>query len=291
MHTTSGNIIHTGVPSRSALRVAVIRAVHHLLDEPIVFDDPVALPILGAQMAAMIQDDPFQFNDPLTRGLRASLIARSKYAEDELGKAVQAGVKQYVVLGAGLDTFAYRHPNVEDGLHVYEVDHPATQDWKKSLLRNASIVVPESMIFVAVDFETKALADGLRDAGFRFDQPAYFSWLGVTLYLTYDAIFETLRFVASLPKGSAITFDYGLQRSLLNPIELAVNEYFSQSIAEQGEPWLSFFEPDRIRDDVRKLGYADVEDIGPDELNARYFARRKDGLRTGGGVRLMCARI
>lgn len=290
MNTNNENIIQTGVPSRSAMRVATVRAVHHLLDDPIILEDPVALPILGAQMAAAIQEDPFQFNDPMGRGLRAALLVRSKLAEDELGKAVEGGVRQYVILGAGLDTFAYRNPHADKGLRVYEVDHPSTQAWKKTLLQNAHIPVPDELTFVAADFEKKTLAESLREAGFRFDQPAYFSWLGVVVYLTQETIFDTLRFVASLPKGSGITFDYCLQRSLLNPIERAISETFGKIIAELGEPWVSFFEPAILIEDVKKLGFTHIDDLGPDELNPRYFFQRKDGLRAGGSVRLLCAK-
>ncbi len=291
MATTADNIIHTGNPSRSALRVATLRAAHQLLDEPIVFNDPFALPILGKELAAAVHDDPFQYNDPLSRGLRAALVARSMFAEDELRNAMQAGVRQYVVLGAGLDTFALRNTAATDGLQVYEVDHPSTQEWKKTLFHESNIGIPESLTFVAVDFEKKTLADSLRETGFRFDQPAYFSWLGVTLYLTKDAIFDTLRFVASLPQGSAITFDYGLDRSMLNPIERVINEYLGSQIAEQGEPWLSFFDPALLKEDVKKLGFTSIDNLGPDDLNPRYFFRRKDGLRTGGGQRVMCAKV
>jgi methyltransferase (TIGR00027 family) len=290
MGTISGNIIHTGIPSRSALRVATLRAVHHLLDEPLVFDDPIALPILGKQMAAMISEDPFQFNDPMSRGLRAALIARSMFAEDGLRNAVQSGVKQYVVLGAGLDTFAYRNPYQADSLHVYEVDHPATQAWKKSLLTDAGISIPESMSFAAVDFESKSLVEGLREAGFKTDQPAYFSWLGVTVYLTKEAIFETLRLIAALPKGSAVTFDYSMRRSLLNPIESVISEFLGKQIEEQGEPWLSFFDPIELKEEISLLGFSSIEDVTADQMNQRYFHRRKDGLRFGGGVHFMCAR-
>jgi methyltransferase (TIGR00027 family) len=287
MSTTSNNIIHAGTPSRSALRVAMVRAVHPLLDDPIVLDDPIALPILGAHMAAALRDDPFQLNDPMSRGLRAALVARSRFAEDGLHEAVQAGVRQYVVLGAGLDTFAYRNSHAAQGLRVYEVDHPSTQEWKKSLLQNAGISIPDTMTFAAVDFEKKSLADGLREAGFQFDQPAYFSWLGVTLYLTREAIFDVLRFVAALPEGSGIAFDYSLQRSLLNPIDRVISETLGKQIADQGEPWISFFDPLELEQEVKKSGFSHIVNVGPDEMNPQYFFRRKDGLRFGGGVRFM----
>lgn len=291
MSTASSNIIHQGVPSRSALRVAVLRAVHQLLDEPIVFEDPFALPILGKKLASAVREDPFQYNDSLSRGLRASLVARSMFAEDNLRKAMAEGVEQYVVLGAGLDTFALRHANAGDGLQVYEVDHPSTQEWKKALLHEAGIATPESLTFVPVDFEKKSLPDALREAGFKMDQPACFSWLGVTMYLTREAIFETLRFVASLPKGSSITFDYSVERALLDPITRVISEFLGKRIAEEGEPWISFFDPVALESDVRKLGFTHIENCGPDDLNPRYFYRRKDGLRTGSGSRWMRAEV
>jgi methyltransferase (TIGR00027 family) len=185
-----------------------------LLDDPIVFDDPLALPVLGPQAEAAMRDDPFQLNDPMSRGVRAALVVLSKLAEDELVHSVQAGVKQYVVLGAGLDTFAFRNRHKDKGVHVYEVDHPSTQNWKKTILESACVDIPDSMTFVAVDFEKDTLAEGLLRAGFCADQPAYFSWLGVTVYLSTQAVFETLKFVSSLPKGSAITFDYRVEPSL-----------------------------------------------------------------------------
>lgn len=288
---TPGNIIQTGEPSRSALRVATLRAAHQLLEEPIVFNDPVALPILGRKAEAEMREDPYQYNDPLSRGLRGALIARSRLAEDELTRRVADGMTQYVVLGAGLDTFAYRNIHERRGLQVFEVDHPSTQEWKKRALRDAGIKVPDSVRFAAVDFEHDTLADGLRCAGFRADRPAYFSWLGVTVYLHREAVIDTLKFVAGLPKGSAITFDYRVPASLLNPIELAVSEYLRGLITMEGEPWLSSFEPVAFQRELLALGFGAVDDYGPTELNARYFARRKDGFRAGGGFRMMCAQV
>lgn len=291
MPSTQDNIIHAGEPSRSALRVAALRAVHQLLDDPIVFDDVLALPILGSQTEAALREDPFQLNDPMSRGLRAALVVRSKLAEDELSRAVKAGVKQYVVLGAGLDTFAFRNSQVNQGIHVYEVDHPSTQTWKKTMLESARVDIPDSVTFVGVDFEKDTLAEELRRAGFCADRPAYFSWLGVTVYLSRQAISETLKYVSSLPKESAITFDYRVEPSLLNPIERMLGEHIGKIIAEQGEPWKSHFEPQALQTELQRMGFGSTLDFGPDELNARYLARRKDGLRTGGGFRIMCARM
>jgi methyltransferase (TIGR00027 family) len=289
MGSAPRNIVHEGKPSRSALGVATLRAAHQLLDEPIVLADPVALPILGAKAAAELRDDPFVFNDHLVRGLRAQLVVRSRFAEDELARVVAAGVRQYVLLGAGLDTFAYRNPH--EGLRVFEIDHPSTQQWKRQLLEEAGISLPDGLTFAPIDFEHRSLAQGLAEAGFRLDQPACFAWLGVTMYLTPAAILEVLGFVAGLPKGSSITFDYRIPLSRLNPIERAAAEMLGQRVATLGEPWLSAFEPAWLRAQVLGLGFGEAEDCGGDELNGRYLARRKDGLRMGGASRLMCARV
>jgi methyltransferase (TIGR00027 family) len=291
MHSTQKNIVQSGIPSRSALRVAKLRAAHQLLDVPVVFVDPFALPILGPETEAAVRADPFQFNEPFSRGMRASVIVRSLLAEDKLAGAVQAGIKQYVVLGAGLDTFAFRNPYAGSGLKVYEVDHASTQEWKKTLITGAGIDIPPSMHFVPVDFENDSLADELEKAGFDAGRPACLSWLGVTLYLTKEAVFETLRYVASMPKGSSIVFDYGILRSQLHPIERFLGEYVAQSFAAQGEPWKTFFDPDDLREELRKMGFSAMEDVGPNELNARYLFRRKDGLQAAGGARLMCAAV
>lgn len=282
---------HNKKTSDSALRVAELRAIHQLLDEPVVFDDPLALSILGMQHEAALRADPFVFNDPLLRGMRASLAVRSRLAEEELARAVENGVRQYVVLGAGLDTFAYRNSHASLGLQVYEVDHPSTQTWKKAMLQSAGISVPESITFVGVDFEGDGLAEQMQRAGFRADVPACFSWLGVTVYLTPEAIFNTLRWIASLPPGSSITFDYRVHPALLHPIDMLLGEVLGKAMAERGEPWISSFDPSEFEQHLRTLGYSVATSLAPDQLNARYLARRKDGLRVGNTFRLMCATV
>jgi methyltransferase (TIGR00027 family) len=286
---STNNIVQSGIASRSALRVAQLRAAHQLLDEPLVFADPVALPILGPELEAAVRENPFQFNEPFPRGMRAAVVLRSLHAEDGLAQAVRAGVTQYVVLGAGLDTFAWRNPHAR--LKTYEVDHASTQEWKKSLLSQAGMAIPDSMQFVAVNFEKDQLLDRLQQAGFDKSRPACLSWLGVALYLTREAVLDTLQAVASLPKGTSITFDYVIVSSMLNPVEKVIREVMAQSFAAQGEPWLTFFEPDELRHELEKLGFSKTEDTTPVELNTRYLARRKDGLQAGNGARLMCATV
>jgi methyltransferase (TIGR00027 family) len=282
----SGNRVRAGEPSRTAFGVALLRAAHQLLDEPIVLDDPIALSIVGPEAEAALRADPFVYNEPMSRALRAALVVRSRFAEDELARAVAAGVRQYVVLGAGLDTFAYRNPDT--ALQVYEVDHPSTQQWKRQLLRQAAIPLPANLTFASVDFERCSIAQGLQEAGFRADCPACFSWLGVTMYLTEAAIMKTLSYVATLPGGSTISFDFRAPPSANNPIERAVAEVMAERLAAIGEPWISAFDPAAVCGQVAALGFDDVTAYEPDELNRRYLYRRKDGLRTGG--RLLCAR-
>lgn len=283
------NIVRQGLPSRSALRVATLRAVHALLDEPRVLVDDLALPLLGATTADALRDDPFALNDPLSRGLRAALVVRSRFFEDELARGVAAGVRQCVVLGAGLDTLAYRHPHAHQGLTVFEVDHPATQGWKQRLLDEAGIARPATLRFVPADFECDDVAAALKRAGFQPDQPACVSWMGVTLYLTRAAVHQTLALVAGFAPGSSLCFDYRLPDAQLNPIERLLNQVIEQQMAAQGEPWLSSFDPVELRQTLIALGFSSAETATPDLLNARYFARRKDGLRTGGGACIMRA--
>lgn len=288
---TQGNIVQAGIPSKSALMVAKLRAVHQLLDDPVVFADSFALPILGAETERELREDPFQLNDPMSRGLRASLVVRSRLAEDSLQKATEAGVKQYVILGAGLDTYALRNHGPGRDVRVFEVDHPATQHCKKAMLVAGGLEVPPSTTFVGVNFETETLADALGGAGFCADRPAFFSWMGVTVYLSKHAVFETLKYVASLPQGSAVIFDYWVDPALLNPIERMIGGFVGERIAEQGEPWISYFEPVALQKDLQSIGFNLTSDFGPNELNARYLARRKDGLRAGGLFRIMRAQV
>jgi methyltransferase (TIGR00027 family) len=201
-------------PKPSAWRVALLRAVHQLIDMPIVFEDPLALRILGAAEEASLRKDSSRYNTPIFMGLRASVVVRSRLAEDKWSHLKSHGVHQYVILGAGLDTFSYRNQD-QNGSRVFEVDLPATQQWKRDCLNAAGIPIPAFLTFVATDFESSTLSDVLAEAGFRSEDPAFFSWLGVTMYLEEEAIMKPLRFIASLAPGSAIVFDYGVVPSFL----------------------------------------------------------------------------
>lgn len=278
------------LPKPTALRVATQRAAHQVLDNPLVFDDPLAMKILRAAEDGPLSGDLSEYNIPLLKGLRASVVVRSKLAEDEWDRSRQCGIRQYVILGAGLDTFAYRDP-CRDGSRIFEVDLPATQQWKRNCLRIAGIEEPAYLSFVPVDFEHSTLTDALAEAGFRADEPAFFSWLGVTMYLEEQAIMSTLRFIASLVPGSGVVFDYTVQPSLLLPRERKAMEVLAARAAQGGEPWKTFFDPTSLTKILHSLGFNDVEDYGPEQLNGRYFSGRTDGLRKSGVSRVVYAGV
>ena len=277
-------------PSRTAWRVALSRAAHQLLDRPPVFDDPVALAIVGARGVAQIRAAALHYHLPPSRHLRAFLVARSRVAEEALAESVRRGVRQYVVLGAGLDTFAHRNPYPASALRVFEVDHPATQAWKRRQLAAASLAPPESLVFVPVDFESQRLPEQLSCAGFRAGEPAFFSWLGVTMYLTRATVLGTLGFIARLPQRSGIVFDYAVPPATLSLVRRVVVRAVMRRVAAAGEPWKSFFDPRELADELHTLGFRQLEDLGPEDLNARFFRARADGLCVGGLGRVMSAR-
>lgn len=278
--------------SITALRVAMRRAVHQIMDDPKVFEDPLALRILDEENISALKTDPkWSSETSSSYRIRALLAARGRYAEDELHNAVSRGIHQYVVLGAGLDTFAYRQPYPEDVLHVFEVDHPSTQNWKRSLLAKAGIPIPRSLTFSPVDFETQTLEDGLRQSGFDAGKSTFFSWLGVTQYLTESAVRETLKFVVSMPEGSAIVFDYTISPSLLNPRARDAFDRLAHRVALAGEPFQTFFGPSVIERDLKSMGFTQIEDLSPEEMNSRYFRGRSDKLRVGGFTHIMNARV
>jgi methyltransferase (TIGR00027 family) len=267
--------------SRTAHRVAIRRAAHQLLDEPRVLDDPLALRIIGAEAADELRSNPKE-DHAFSRAFRAFMAARSRFAEDELASAVANGVGQYVVLGAGLDTFAYRNPFPE--LRVFEVDHPATQGWKREQLEAADIAIPASLTFVPINFEQQTLADGLAQSGFDAGAPAFFSWLGVTPYLTREACMLTLKFIAGMPAGSGVVFDFAVDPALLNPGQRQALDALSVRVARYGEPFQLFFDPGKLQDELKSTGFHRTEFLQGKELNELYFKDRKDGLQVRGSI-------
>jgi methyltransferase (TIGR00027 family) len=265
--------METGRASKTALRVAIRRAAHQIMEQPRILDDPIAVPLLGPGFAR----DMERASHKVARDFRAFMAARSRYAEDRLADAVAKGVAQYVILGAGLDTFAYRNPFPV--LRVFEVDFPATQAWKREMLAEAAIAMPAILTFVPLDFEHKALGEGLADAGFDASSPAFFAWLGVVPYLTLDAFRATLAAIAQLPAATAVSFDYALAPETLSPVGRKAFDALAGRVAAAGEPFQLFFTPDTLEQEMRRAGFHRFEQLDSDHLNEIYFKNRADGLK------------
>jgi methyltransferase (TIGR00027 family) len=214
--------------------------------------------------------------------MRIFIAVRTRFAEDALAAAVERGVRQLVVLGAGLDTYAYRG-TLSHRLRVFEVDHPATQAWKRRRLDEAAIPLPACLTFAPIDFERETLAAGLDAAGFDTAQPTFFTWLGVVPYLTAEAAWSTLGFIAVLPNGAHVVFDYSDPPDSLTPEMRALHAKRAARVAELGEPWLNYFEPDKLRVRLTELGFRTVEDLGPQQIAVRYFPNRAVAVPEKGG--------
>jgi methyltransferase (TIGR00027 family) len=262
-----------GQVSKTALGVAIRRAAHQLVENPRILEDPIAVRLVGSGYPRHMERAMHR----VTRDFRAFMAVRSRYTEDHLAEAVAAGVSQYVILGAGFDTFAYRNPF--PGLRVFEVDFPATQKWKRQMLKRAEIEVPADLVFVPTDFEHKTLALSLSEAGLDVTRPAYFGWLGVVPYLTLDAFRSTLRTVAQLPAGSGLSFDYALSPELLTPEGRTAFGRLSERVAAAGEPFQLFFTPEAMESELRLAGFHRFQQLDYDQLNETYFKDREDGLK------------
>ena len=204
-------------------------------------------------------------------------ILRARYAEDHLMEAVSRGVGQYVILGAGLDTFAMRHTELADSLRVFEVDHPATQAKKEKKVSAVYGGVPSNLVFVPVDFETDQLSEALIRAGFDPEKPSFFSWLGTTYYLSKDAIRETIGHIAGIAApGSGIVFDFKLARSLIPEESLPLAEKLDRYVAGKGEPMYSTFTLDELNEEMSRMGFSEIEIIASEEQKRRYLRGRTD---------------
>lgn len=272
-------------PSQTALGAAGYRAAHQQLEGGKVFSDPFARTILGDDADAVIAG---LSADPAQQRMRLFMAARSRFAEDCLGVAVSRGVRQAVVLGAGFDTFALRNPYSDLGLRVFEVDHPATQAWKRKRLSEVGLAIPASLTFAAIDFESDDLGRGLRGAGFDPDRPAFFIWLGVVPYLGKAAIAATLRYIASVP-ASEVVFDYSEPLESYPPERRAAVVALGAFTTALGEPWLSHFDPEEIAQDLRGYGFGDIEDLGASQMAIRYLGAPADTPDSGPGLHMIRA--
>ncbi len=277
--------MQAGQPSRTAQGAALHRAAHQLVDLPPVFADPLALRIVGDEAAAELRGGRDHHSLTTTAPLRAFIATRSRFTEDSLAEAYASGVRQYAILGAGLDTFAYERARRFEGLAIFEIDHPATQAWKRERLAEMAITIPQAVTYAPVDFERETLTDGLARAGFDFDRPAFFAWLGVTPYLSRAAIDGTLAFIASLKPGSGVVFDYAEPPGENN----AGFNAMAARVAAIGEPFKSLLDPAELAASLKKMGFSRIEDFGGEMLNTRYFQNRADGLKLSSRGHLMRA--
>lgn len=284
--------------SRTALATAYIRAYHAVHDSPKIFDDFLAYHLITDKIRAIIEQQlarSLQLYDPERATLcpdQATALAwmmqgwavppitlgRARYAEDNLEKVVRHGVQQYVILGAGLDTFAFRHPEMIGQIQVFEVDHPATQVFKRRRLAELGWEHPAQLHFVPVDFMQESLATALTRSSYDQMAPSFFSWLGVTMYLSREAVFATLRDIADIaPAGSTVIFDY-MDTDAFVPERAAKRvQVMLEGVRRLGEPMKAGFDPSTLAVDLARLGLRLHEDLSPPDIDGRYFQGRTDG--------------
>lgn len=262
--------------SRTALMIARQRAAHQVLDHGAILNDPFAMNILGEDEPSVLQ---FATANPLASIGRLFTAVRSRIAEDALSRAVEKGVRQIVILGAGLDTFALRNPHSAREILVYEADHPATQEWKRQRLSEAEIAVPPWLIFVPIDFECEDMGETLAAAGFQQNSPAFLSWLGVVPYLTREAIGSTLDYIASIP-NSEVVFDYMEFPDAFSKELKEIEKQRAERLERVGEPTASRFAPAEVAAILRSHGFRHIEDITFQEIRSR-FGRDVRGLAAG----------
>jgi methyltransferase (TIGR00027 family) len=261
-------------PSRTALVTAVARDLHREDPPPLVLDDALALQLAGKEGLSLRDRLRAEVRDDDLLAFSRWVCVRSRYTEDIAARQAGTGAGQYVILGAGLDTFAYRRPG--PGLRVFEVDHPATQAWKQRRLADLGVAIPGNLVFVPVDFERQGPGPALQQAGFTFAEPAVFSWLGVTMYLTPDAIDQTLSAIARGAAGTRVVLTYNQPDRVLDDHAVRVTSAMRSIAAGFGEPFVTLFTRDEIDALLREHGFDEMEHIGRDEARARYFGGRQD---------------
>jgi methyltransferase (TIGR00027 family) len=273
-----------GQPSQTARGAAAYRAIHQILEGGAIFKDPFASRILDEQTAASLNE---LAADESFRPMRLFIAARSRFSEDTIANCVACGVRQVVVLGAGLDTFSLRNPYADIGVRVFEVDYAATQEWR-ARIKAAGLIEPMSLIFAPIDFERESLSEGLTRVGFRLNHPAFFQWLGVVPYLTKEAVSSTLKFISAVPQA-AVVFDYA-EPFQNYPAERRANVMATaERAAARGEPWLSLFDPAELFRLLRCKGFRVVEDLGLTEIAERFYGARSRDIRIGPGPHIVRA--
>jgi methyltransferase (TIGR00027 family) len=269
---------------------AVARALHREDPPPWVLDDPLALPLAGDQGSELARQLRSNMKTDELGSFTRWVCVRARLTEDVVEQASRLGVNQFVILGAGLDSFAYRRHDLVDRLRIFEVDHPGSQEWKRHRLHELGIQRPNSLVYVPVDFERQTLRQGLASAGFDFAAQAVFSWIGVNVYLTLEAIRTTLATVASCAAGTQIVLTYDVPRAELSELGLRVQKALAGSASAVGEPFMTWFSESEIERLLHESGFVEVVHFGADEARRTYFPDRDD-VRFGGAQRLAIARV
>lgn len=276
------------VPDHTAVRTALWRALHTEIDAPPhVLDDTVGVRLIDPPADWRTRPDM----DPVFSAMmRAAIVARARVVDDLVADAARRGVDQFVILGAGLDTFAERRSDLMATMRVFEVDQPDTQAWKQRRLIECGIGIPDGLRFVPVDFEAgERWWDALAKAGLDPRRPAVVASTGVTMYLTRAAIAATLGDLAGLAPGSVVAMTFLRPAELLDPADRRGFEIAERGARASGTPWISLFAPDEFVAMVRAAGFRDVEYLSADDTTARYFADRTDGLRPSNGEEMAIA--
>ena len=283
----------TGGPSGTAMLATLARAVHLLWHEPPwVFEDWLAYPLIAPLAEERLAPGVIEMPRDLLDLQVAAIGLRSRLAEDALSEAIARGVRQYVILGAGLDSFAWRRRDLLRHLSVYEADHPATQVWKRRRLAHLQVTEPAGLTFVPVDFERDDPLGELQRAGFDATRPTFVSWLAVTPYITGDAVRSTLKLIATLAAGSQVVFTYMVPPETLSGPDRKLAEFQRDRFREMGEPWLSLFHRSDMCALLHDVGFSDIREIGPDDDGAHsYFDHRSDGLRPTTYERVVLATV
>ncbi|GHF51111.1 S-adenosyl-L-methionine-dependent methyltransferase [Streptomyces mashuensis] len=277
-------------PDHTAVRVALWRALHVQADAPPhVLDDEIGLELADPGQGWRDRGD---MTMPGISGVRASIVARARFVEDLVAERADAGLAQYVILGAGLDTFAQRCPELASRLRVFEVDQPGTQAWKRQRLAELGYGVPAWLTLVPVDFEAgDSWPERLNAAGFDPRKPTVVASTGVSMYLTHEANTATLRQAAALAPGSVFATTFLLPLDMLDPDERRVQEFSMRNAAASGTPFISLYSPDEMRQAALEAGFTKAVHISPDDLAARYFADRHDGLRLPRAEHILLAEV
>jgi methyltransferase (TIGR00027 family) len=282
--------VEAGKHSYMAEGTALLRAAHQVLDdEPKILQDPLAVTLFGANTEELINADLERMQSSYLRNARTFAVLRGRFVDDELTSALERGVTQYVILGAGLDTTPYRTWHASQKLATFEVDHPDTQRWKLEKLSQAGISAPPNLKYVDIDFERQTLPDRLAASGFDANAPTFFSWLGVTYYLRPESVFETLRFAGGLAPATQIVFDFTLADSELDKAGLEGFARISAHLEKYGEPWLARFAPATLEDELRNFGFNQVSYFSHERARERYLKDRADGLSLNPMMQLMSA--